>query len=374
MEKLLKAIQDLEAKIKDKDTTSEEMQKVLNALQEKYDSLEALLVENNRPNITKTKKVTKGFINYIKTGDIDNALIESDETSGGVLVPDDIVSGIDHELAETSAIAEISDIRTTSQPTVVYHQRISGFAGGHVGETDERSETDSAKYEDIEINLRGIYADPAVSNNLLMDSDEDIEGEISQGIGEGLSEILADDFINGDGTKGPKGILSYSQNKISKKSDMTYGKLNFLATGKDKALADAKPWAVFSKAKNVLHRRYLKNSYWVMNSNTSTELDTMVDANGNPLWKESNNLIKGSPSTFMGIEVKPDESMPDISSGEVFAILINKKSYQIVKHKKATFLRDPFTKHGFTKFYVEQRWGGGIRRFKSLVGIKGATA
>ena len=55
-------------------------------------------------------------------------------------------------------------------------------------------------------------------------------------------------------------------------------------------------------------------------------------------------------------------------------LLINKNSYQIVKHRKATVIRDSITKKGFTQFYYDQRWGGGIRRFKSLVGIKGAVS
>jgi len=374
MEKLLKAIQDLEEKIKTKDKNSEKLEAQLSALQEKYDELSEAMLDNNRPNLSNKTKLTKGFINYIKTGTIDNALIESDDSQGGVLVPDDIVSGIDHDIVASSAIAAISNIRPTNKPTVTYHQRISGFEAGHRGETDDVANTNTAQYDDIEINLKHVYANPSVSNDLLDDSDEDIQEEVRNGIGEGISLVLTNDFINGTGTLGPKGILAYEQNKVTKIGEMAYGKLNYMITGKANALADDKPWAIFKKAKRVIPPSILQNSYWVMNSSTAGEVDTMADADGKPLWSNQNNLVEGAPATFCGLKVKIDEAMPDISSGKVFMLLINKNSYQIVKHRKATVIRDSITKKGFTQFYYDQRWCGGIRRFKTLVGIKGAVS
>lgn len=374
MDELLKAVEALEKKIDNKIKNNEKLEEDLLSLQAKYDELEASILEGNRPNLPNNNKLTEGFINYIKTGKIDNELIESDDSKGGVLVPNDIVSGIDHDIADTSAIAAISNIRPTNRATVTYHQRVSGFDAGHRGETDTVSNTNTATYEDIEINLKHIYANPSISNDLLADSDEDIQAEVQNGIAEGIAEVLADDFINGTGTLGPKGILSYTQNKVTKKSEMAYGKLNYMITGKASALADTKPWAIFKKAKRVVPASLLNNSYWVMNSTTAGEVDTMADADGKPLWSNQNNLVEGAPATFCGLEVKIDEAMPDISSGKVFMLLMHKKSYQIVKHRKAAIIRDSITKKGFTQFYYDQRWGGGIRRFKTLVGIKGATS
>lgn len=377
MEKLLAKIEELQNKINENNNPTEinALKDELRTLQNKIDNLENQQLENQRKGLGANQKANHvpGFANFARKGEIVDTLTESGTNDGGVLVPEDIQAGIDKDIAENSAILGISNLRTTGTDKVSYHVRTEGFAAGHVGETEERVKTDTAKYQNIDIPLGSVYADPEVSNSLLDDTDENLVNEITTGVGEALGELLADDFINGDGTKGPKGVLSYAQKQVLKKSDIEFGKLSYYPTGVANNLPASSPWKIFREVKRCIKSAYLKDAYWIINSTTAGILDGMEDANKNPLWKDQDGLIKGSPSTFCGIRVKIDENMPDITSGKVFCLLINAKAYQPVRHKKATVIRDSITHKGFTQFYNEQRWGGGIRKFWAVIGLKGVV-
>lgn len=377
MDELLKKIEALTAQA-EKNNNKEDvlaLQTEIKNLTNKLENLEAQQLENQArgQGLAPTQNHIQSFANFARRGEISDTLTESGTNDGGVLIPIDVQSGIDKDVAENSAILEISQLRTTSTDKVSYHVRTEGFAAGHVGETEERTKTNTAKYQNIDIPLGAVYADPEVSNALLDDSDENLVSEISSGVGEALGELLAKDFIDGDGTKGPKGILSYTQKQVVKKSELEFGKLGFYPTGVAGALSAKSQWKIFRETKRCLKPVYLKDAYWVMNTTTAGILDGLEDANGNPLWKDNDGLIEGSPSTFCGIRPKIDENMPDISSGKVFCLLISSKAYQPVRHKKATMIRDAITHKGFTQFYNEQRWGGGIRKFWGVIGIKGVV-
>jgi len=378
MDELMKKIGELQDSMKNNKNPEEikALKEEVKELSNKLENLETQQLENQRTNIGNGNaniEHIKSFANFARRGEVSDTLAESGTNDGGVLIPEDVQSGIDKDIAQNSAILEISQLRTTSTDKVSYHVRTAGFAAGHVGETEERTKTDTAKYQNIDIPLGAVYADPEVSNALLDDNDVNLVNEISSGVGEALGELLANDFINGDGTKGPKGILTYTQKQVVKKSDLEFGKLGFYPTGVAGALPVKAQWTIFRQAKRCLKSFYLKNAFWIMNSTTAGILDSMQDDNGNPLWKDQDGLITGSPVTFCGITVKIDENMPDISSSEVFCLLINSKAYQPVRHNKTTIIRDAITHKGFTQFYNEQRWGGGVRKFWGVIGIKGVA-
>jgi len=377
MEKLLAKIEELQDSIKKNNNPEEikSLKKEVSELTSKLENLEKQQLENqargNGP-LPNNNNISS-FANFARKGEISDVLTESGTNDGGVLIPTDVQSGIDKDVAENSAILGISQLRTTSTDKVSYHVRTEGYSAGHVGETEERTKTNTAKYQNIDIPLGAVYADPEVSNALLDDNDENLVSEISSGVGEALGELLAKDFIDGDGTKGPKGILAYTQKQVLKKADLEFGKLGFYPTGVANALPAKSQWKIFRETKRCIKSAYLKDAYWIMNSTTAGILDGLEDANGNPLWKEQDGLIEGSPSTFCGIRLKIDENMPDISSGDVFCLLMSAKAYQPIRHKKTTIIRDSITHKGFTQFYNEQRWGGGLRRFWAVVGIKGVV-
>jgi HK97 family phage major capsid protein len=377
MDELLKKIEALTAQAEKNNNKDEvtALQNEIKTLTSKFENLEKQQLENqargNGP-VPTTNNISS-FAAFARKGEISDTLTESGTNDGGVLIPIDVQSGIDKDVAENSAILEISQLRTTSTDKVSYHVRTEGYSAGHVGETEDRTTTGTAKYQNIDIPLGAVYADPEVSNSLLDDNDENLASEITSGVGEALGGLLAKDFIDGDGTKGPKGILSYTQKQVVKKSELEFGKLGFYPTGVAGALPVKSQWKIFRQAKRCIKSGYLKKAHWIMNSTTAGILDGLEDANGNPLWKDQDGLVKDSPSTFCGVTVKIDENMPDISSGDVFCLLMGSKAYQPIRHKKATIIRDSITHKGFTQFYNEQRWGGGLRNFWAIIGIKGVA-
>lgn len=352
-----------------------DQQKKIDDLNEQTKEQREAIIALGRPkkgSEEKNAEYHKNFVGYLKSGKYSDQLQEATEENGGYLVSPDIESGIDADIADQSAILQIADVRSTTKDIVKIHARISGAAAGWVGETDERPKTDTPTYDDVEIKLGTVYANPEVTNELLQDSDEDVEAEVSATVGDAMSEKVGDKLVNGDGTIGPKGILAYTQNVITKRSGIVWGKLNVVKTGVSGALATA-PLSTFVQAKTILKPSYRKNAVWVWNSTTSAAVQNLVDANGRPLWQPG--LTEDAPDRFLGIEVMEDENMPDIGADAVFALLITKKkAYAVRNHASGMYmLRDALTHKGFTNFYTSKRMGGGIRNFWALVGMKASA-
>ncbi|XVN43254.1 MAG: phage major capsid protein [Candidatus Rickettsia vulgarisii] len=84
------------------------------------------------------------------------------------------------------------------------------FSTGWVGDIDNRPETDTAKLRQKRIFVHELYAQPKASQALIDDAAINVDNWL---VVESLRNKNAA-FINGDGDKKPKGILSQEHRKI----------------------------------------------------------------------------------------------------------------------------------------------------------------
>lgn len=234
--------------------------------------------------------------------------------------------------------------------------------GGWVGETQERTGTESAGLSKITIPLFETYAEPKVTQRLLDDSSFDIASFVSDDIQGTLGEQEDAAYVNGNGVKKPKGFLTYDTS-ADDDDDRPLGTLQHILSGNDGAFepvssgvlpADRLADMVYS-----LNAEYRVNASWVMNSKTAGIVRKMKDGEGNYLWQQS--VAAGQPSTLMGYPVEIDEHMPDIASGsKAIAFGDFRRGYCIVDRTGLNVLRDAYTLKGWVKFYTTKRTGGGV--------------
>jgi HK97 family phage major capsid protein len=324
----------------------------------------------NRTDSNKIKAIAN-FVALARKGTFEGAVRTSEKSDGGYFVPPEIEAGILTLATAEGNMRALADVRGCNRDTVIIRVRVSGASAGHVGEEDSRDTTGTAKYAEIEIPIFTQYADPEISEQALEDPDEDLAAELEATIAEALGVQDETDFITGNGVKKPKGILAYDFKACTTVKDLEWGKIGTVKTGKAQALADTNPQDVFTKAKSLLKMKYRTGAILLVNTTTAGVMEQLKDTTGRPLWSLS--LRDGYPATFAGIPVQINDYLPDITNtdGLPFAVLGNfKKGYAIRDRRGMSMLRDPYSKHGWVKFYTTKRTGAGVKDFFALIGIK----
>ena len=384
MEELLKQLNALKDQItgyqnrikdlEEKGGKFDELKALVDSQKDEMDKLIAKVEKQGISGLNKDDSAkAKAVANFaaMARGDYKDVLRTDSNKDGGFLITPEIEAGILHLAATEGTMRSIADVRNTNRNSVVLNVRVSGAAAGHVGEAEERTTTDGPEYAQVEIPIHTQYAQPEITNEALEDADEDLAAEIMAAIAEALGTQDENDFITGTGVKMPSGLLSYDVKLCAKQADLEWGKMGYVKTGKNGALADANKQNTFIDAKKLLHVRYRTNARLLINSNTAAELEKLTDTTGRPLWTEG--VKEGQPAKFIGIPVEINDYMPDINnSGSLPFALIGdfKKGYAIRDRKGMTLTRDAITHKGFVKFYTEKRTGAGIKNFKAIVAIK----
>ena len=315
-----------------------------NMLEEKIDNLENFL---SRPVIGETQDIEykSAFNSYIRKGN-QTELIEKSFNSGaedgGVLLVPALYNNIISEVYARSPMRQLASLETISTNALDIVIEDGSFASGWVGDVEARDETSSPKLKQRRIFVHELYAQPKASQALLDDSAIRIENWLIERLRDSFVKAENEAFINGDGKKRPKGILSPDHDKIEK-FDMG----NILNTEK---LLDFI---------NLLDEQYLANATIIMNRATLCEIQKLKDNNGRFIWQQS--LSDSFKQTIFGVPVICCSEMKPIKKGEVaIAIADFKSAYKIVDRSGISIMRDPYTEKPFVKFYAVKRVGGDV--------------
>ncbi|MCC8397789.1 MAG: phage major capsid protein [Rickettsia endosymbiont of Labidopullus appendiculatus] len=316
----------------------------INELQEKMYNLENFL---SRPEIGGMQDIEHktAFNNYIRKGN-QSELIEKSLNSraeeGGVLLVPALYNSIITEINARSPMRQLASIETISSNALDIVIEEGNFASGWVGDLQAREETAASKLKQQRIFVHELYAQPKASQTLIDDSAIRIENWLIERLRDSFVKAENAAFINGDGKKRPKGILSGDHDKIERfemGERVTAEKLlDFI---------------------NLLDEEYLANASFLMNRTTLSEIQKLQDNNGRFIWQQS--LSDSLKQTIFGISVLCCSEMPPIKEGNM-AIAIGdfKSAYKIIDRGGINIMRDPYTDKPFVKFYAVKRVGGDV--------------
>ncbi len=316
----------------------------INELQEKIYNLENFL---SRPEIGGMQDIEykTAFNNYIRKGS-QSELIEKSLNSGveegGVLLVAALYNSIITEINARSPMRQLASIETISSNALDIVIEEGNFASGWVGDLQAREETAASKLKQQRIFVHELYAQPKASQTLIDDSAIRIENWLIERLRDSFVKAENDAFINGDGKKRPKGILSKDHDKIEQ-FDMG-----------DRVTAEKLLDFI-----NLLDEEYLANATFLMNRTTLSEIQKLQDNIGRFIWQQS--LSDSLKQTIFGISVLCCSEMPPIKEGNM-AIAIGdfKSAYKIIDRGGINIMRDPYTDKPFVKFYAVKRVGGDV--------------
>lgn len=292
------------------------------------------------------------------------AMTVGSNPDGGYLAPVEWDRTITSKLKLTSPIRQNATVQSISTAGFrkVYNDRAVG--SGWVGETASRPATTTPQLGVLDFNPGELYAFPFASQNLLEDSEVDLEawlgGEVETEFGR--QENIA--FISGDGVNKPFGMLTYVTGAANA-AKHPWGDIKVVNSGSAAALtADG-----FIDLFYSLPSEYRAGAKLYANRLSQAGMRKLKDGQGNYLWQPS--YAAGQPATLAGESIVEVPDMPSVAAGNIVALYGNMAAtYLVVDRVGIMVLRDPYTNKPFVGFYTRKRVGGGVQNPEPMRALK----
>lgn len=316
----------------------------------------------------------KSFSTFLRTGDMDldqKSLSLSVEENGAYLVPSHTMAAFNSTKEQVNPLRQLAMRTTISTSQLEVVHEVTQAQARWSGETNTTLQaTDAPTLSKTIIKAQTMYAKPQVSQQLLDDSNINIEEWISQRVATQMGRLEAQAFLNGDGNEQPRGIIHYMHEHP--------GAIETFSTGSDTGFDADNPAKVLFKALDSLETKYHSNACWLMSRHTQSALRQLVNSqSGHTLWQNEqatpgrDGFLNGKPCPqLLGYPVVVMDEMPALDSGNP-AILFGsfKDAYHIVERQGMHVLRDPYSAKPMVEFYMTQRVGGAVVNPKALKAI-----
>ncbi len=234
---------------------------------------------------------------YIRKGkagmdyDLRNALEVGDAGEGGVLTHDSFDMNFREIRDDYNAIRPYADVITTSGDHKIRVESSIATAAW----TDEEAaySTNDPAFTSVTLNAHKLGNIVKVTEELLQDSDFDIQGYLARMFGRSFGLAEEEAFITGVGTTDPAGIITGASSVTRTESPLG-------ATVSAQTLLD-----LFYG----LGRVYRGNATWMFNDATVADIRGIVDSNDNFIWQPG--LQAGQPDRVLGRPFITSAYMPE---------------------------------------------------------------
>lgn len=299
------------------------------------------------------------FKAHMRRGDqMDNnlraSLNKGADSQGGYVAPIEWDRTITNKLKRISAIRDNAMVQNVTGPGFkkLFNDRAVG--SGWVGETASRPQTTTPGFGMLDFTTGEIYANPAISQQLLDDAAVDLEAWLAGEVDTEFSRQEGIAFLSGDGQNKPYGILTFITGAVNA-ARHPWGAIESVSTGN----ATAMTGDGFIDLMYKLPGEFAANAKLYINRLSLGAARKLKDGQGNYLWQPS--YIAGQPQTLNGAPIVELPDMPAIGAGAVAALYGDmEQTYMVVDRLGIRVLRDPFTNKPFVHFYTTKRVGGGV--------------
>lgn len=297
-------------------------------------------------------------------GSLQKSLTTTTPERGGALIPPVIEDRILVHVTTLSPLraeAHLISIASSSLDVLV---NTKDPEVGWVAEEEERPATEEPELTKMTIPVHEMYAKPRATQKLLDDASIHVENWLVQKVGERMARMETLAFLNGNGEKKPRGLLSY---ELIDKSAWRWGKIEAIQGGNIADFLTPKGADLLIEALQTLKPIYLKGAIWLMSPSALAAIRKLKDfTTGQYLWQPG---LGSTPQTLLGQRILVIEEMPPFYTDQPTSpiILVNlKEAYQIVDRTGMHILRDPYSAKPYVEFYVTRRVGGDVVNFEAV--------
>lgn len=292
------------------------------------------------------------------------AMSEGSNTDGGYTTPIEWDRTITGRLKLISPIRQEATVQSISTAgfTKLFTDRAVG--SGWVGETASRPATSTPQFTSLAFGLGEIYANAAASQQLLDDSEIDIEKWLTGEIETEFARQEGIAHLSGDGSNKPFGILTYVTGAANA-ARHPWGDIKVSNSGHATLFTtDGLVSAVYA-----LPAMYEPNAKFFLNRSSLGAIRKLKDGQGNYIWQPT--YVAGQPSTLLGRPVVDVPDMPNVAADAIAALFGDmRETYLVIDRIGVRILRDPYTNKPYVCFYVTKRTGGGVQNPDSMKAIK----
>lgn len=252
--------------------------------------------------------------------------IESQDTLGGYLVPEDVRDRIVKRLVGMTIMREVAEKITTTRDRVTFPVALGGddryttsVRATWVDESPTSSQAETnATFGQVTIPVHTLMAHTPVSKNLLEDSAgaNAIVPFLERAFAEAIAIVEDEAFLIGDGVAKPQGILN--GNGTGGPFTYAYGAVQTVNSGGATSLTgDAfrnTPYAIASQYRQ-------QGGIWAMSRGSVRVVKTLKDGSGAYLWADrQQQLQNGQPTKLEGYDIKESEALasPTTNSGTTY--------------------------------------------------------
>lgn len=300
----------------------------------------------------KDKEYSDSFQAHMRRGDVQAALNKGAAEDGGYTSPVEWDRTITDKLLIVSPMRALCSVQSVSGTGYKKLVNLRGTTSGWVGETDTREETGTPTLKEQGYSWGEIYANPSATQQMLDDSEINLEAWLANEVDAEFAYQEGKAFVSGDGTKKPRGLLTYAAGGTNLHP---LGGIEIIQSG---AAAGVTGDGILNLI-YALPETFTGNAKFAMNRNTALAIRKLKDLDGNYLWQPS--LQAGQPSTLGGYSIADIPDMPGVAANAL-AIAFGdfKRAYKILDRVGVRVLRDPYTKKPYVMFYTTKRVGGGL--------------
>ncbi len=348
------------------------------ALQEQMDRVETIL---NRPGkqgdggpVDKDAMEYRGaFSRVIRKASLDWApadtavinkrkatLVRGDDAGAGyLLAPPDMLTEIIKDIIEISPMRSLATVRTIGGPSLKQPKRTGTASATRVGETQARVNTGDPAYGMVEIMAPELFARAEISQQMLEDSDYDLEAELRSEFSEQFGLKEGYEFINGVAASNQaEGLLTNAA-----VGEVVSGHATLIT-------ADGLIGLVYG-----LKTGYAARATMIFARSTIAAIRKLKDGAGNYLWAPG---VAGIvPNTILGSPYVEMPDMPAISAG-TYPVAYGdfKRVYTIADRIMMSFQSDFTTgaDNGIVVYRARKRVGGGVRQADAMKKLKIAAS
>ncbi len=312
---------------------------------------------------------TAAFKAHMRKGDkapadLQAAMTKGTDADGGYLAPIEWDRTIGEKLKRISPMRAESRIITISVAGFKKYFSDRNVGSGWVGETASRPATSTPQIGVLDFTPGELYANPAISQQLLDDAAVDLEQWLGSEVDTEFARQEGIGFTSGDGVNKPYGVLTYVTGEASA-ARHPYGAIKAMASGAAAAITGDSLLDVMYD----LPSEFAANAKWHLNRLSVGQVRKLKDGQGNYLWQPS--YASGQPQTLAGAPIVEHPDFPLVAAGNIAALFGDMEAtYLIVDRVGIRVLRDPFTNKPFVHFYTTKRVGGGVHNPEPMRAVK----
>lgn len=307
-----------------------------------------------KPKTPEQLAYAEDFNAHFRNGAINAALSVGSNPDGGYTAPIEWDRTITDALKLVSPLRRLASVQSITGRgyTKLFNDRNIG--SGWVGETAARPQTTTPGLTALEWGVGEIYANPAATQQILDDSEINIEAWLASEVETEFARQEGIAFLTGTGVNKPHGLLTYVTGGANA-ARHPWGAITSVATaGIGSVSADDLIKLIYD-----LPGELTGNARFAMNRNTQSALRTLKDGNGNYLWQPT--FVAGQPSTIAGYPVEEMSDLANVANSAVPVLFGDfRRTYLIIDRMGIRVLRDPYTTKPYVMFYTTKRVGGGV--------------